>query len=430
LDADSHLYVGLEFGDDLLSSSEVSMTASSGTFDPSQYPRFYRLAQPWRSFLLVLSAFVLAAGSAGIWWFGTGRDPHAQGAGAAAFMSLLCIAVMLLGGYSIADTLRLTVILHADAIEMVRPLRARRLRRDEIRGFRRGRSTDGAALILVRDQQVRGALRIPLTIRQDSAFRLWFSGIADLDAAKRQQQLSAALANPLFGRTLAARLGYLRRQFILAVAIGIATALVCAWAFFFPRPYALAVSTLAFLPLVLFGMVALFGDPFPLDAQRDEPSGGVGALLALPGIVLGLRAMLDIQFIGWQRPLMLVAGGTLAVIALVLLVSRRLRSLKFVLVLAPVVAPYVYGAVMEADVLLDRSPAKISYGIVTGKDLHIGKPRPYRSLRLDPLGPYTLLDQADVSADVFRSVAVGDTVCIWLRSGFLAIPWYAVGRCH
>jgi hypothetical protein len=405
------------------------MTASSGTFDPSQYPRVYHLAQPWRSFLVALSAVVLAAGSAGIWWFGTGRDPHAHGAGAAIFMSLLCLALAVLGAYGIADTFRLTVTLYADAIEMVRPLRARRLQRDEIRGFRRGRSTDGAVLILVRHDQVRGAMQIPLTIQQDSAFRLWFSNVPDLDAIRRRQSLSAALANPLFGKTQAERQAYLRRQATLVFAVAVAVALVCAWAFFIPRPYAVAVSAVALLPAVL-GALALWVDPFRLDRQPNELSGGMASLLLLPGIVLFLRALLDIHFFGWQRPLALVVAGTLAMIALVLLVSRGFRSLKFVLLSAPFLAIYAYGAIIEANVLLDRSPVKVSYGIVTGKDLHIGKPQTYYRLRLHPLGPYTMLDEVDVSPDAWRAINPGDTVCIGLHAGSLGIPWYAAERCR
>src|SRR3990172_8106945 len=108
--------------------------AAVDVFEPSNYPRTYRVSTRNLILYLFLGALVLAGGVAGIWYFATGHETKtAQEAMALTAVSLGFAA---LGGFLILHMLTTKVILYPDAIELRDFMRVRRLRREDIAGRR------------------------------------------------------------------------------------------------------------------------------------------------------------------------------------------------------------------------------------------------------------------------------------------------------
>lgn len=363
-------------------------------------------------------------GSTFVWKFATDPDPDTHDTAGTIFLLLPSLTLVLIGIYCIASTLRYTVTLYSDAIEVTGLWQRRSLRREEIRGFEIALGILG----LIPYDQKQKSLQIS-QIRLDAALGLWLSDFPDLGAAERHDSLSAILADPTLGATQAKRLQHLQRGRRLALAINIATSVICLWVFVAPRPYLLAILTLGLFPWIVPPLAALSRGVIQVDGKRNDVRPHIVIAFFLPGVVLGLRAALDIQIVGWQRPLALSVVGGLAMTVLTLLPYRSFRSWEMVLLLALPMTAYAYGAAMEANALLDRSPLKFSYAVVDSKDVSVNKVTTYH-LRLNSVGPYPTPNDVTVSGALFRAVRPGDMVCIVSRAGFLDVPWYFVQQCR
>jgi hypothetical protein len=68
----------------------------------------------------------------------------------------------------------------------------------------------------------------------------------------------------------------------------------------------------------------------------------------------------------------------------------------------------------------------------TVADKHVVRGRRSLSwhLVLAPWGPRTDATDVSVTRPLYDAVAVGGTVCVALRPGVLAIPWYRVAACR
>ena len=157
----------------------------------------------------------------------------------------------------------------------------------------------------------------------------------------------------------------------------------------------------------------------------------------LPGFVLGARAIWDIHLVDW-KPALLVA----VVLALLLMfaVSRAdmqivladQTSARFVVAIAVLgmASMYCYGAIAEADMLLDSTTTPETYRVaVVRKHVSHGKNHDTPYLTLDPWGPRTDTSSVSVSWPTYNAVVLGQTVCINLRPGALKLPWYTLYLC-
>jgi hypothetical protein len=133
-----------------------------------------------------------------------------------------------------------------------------------------------------------------------------------------------------------------------------------AWGLIDPRPYPLAMGLLAILPWLAIVISAHW--------RRSPGGGGDNASqpdlllpLMLPGCILGLRAVLDVQVLAGWLPFL-----PAAVIALLMtLVIRRAQSERqialwlYLLIFIPVTAFYGYGSTVLANKILDQAPPKM-----------------------------------------------------------------------
>src|SRR5260370_42067363 len=103
-------------------------------FDPSLYPRTYRVSPAYGLLFFLLGAIAVGGGCLGAWYFGTGHEMRTPRQ--AAIMSAGSFLFVLLGTYLIAFSLRVKVILHPDAICVTEIFSSATLLRSDITGLR------------------------------------------------------------------------------------------------------------------------------------------------------------------------------------------------------------------------------------------------------------------------------------------------------
>lgn len=390
------------------------------------WPRTYRLARRWRVVLHALGALGLAAALAAS--VGAARDPEGEIAGP---VLLVALGFGALGAYLLAAARRERLLLHADGIEVVELGRARRrLRTDQIAGRRTLPLQYGMEkLVLERRERGEKPLSVNFLFERDPVLDAWLAAIPDLDAAERARAEAELLGSAALGADAPAREAALARARWLARGLKGAAIGAAAWGLLLPRPYPLAMAVLAVLPLAGLGLVLTGRGRWAVEERRNEVRPGVAAPLFLPGFVLMLRGLLDYQVVDVPRLLGWAALGAVALTALLVRGDGALRRRWFVPALIMLlVAPYPWGALGAADVLLDDRPAETYEVAVLHKHVSSGKHTSY-DLRLAPWGPVGEEQEVDVGSALYDEVEIGDLVCVQLRPGALGVRWFVVDRC-
>jgi hypothetical protein len=387
----------------------------------------YRPSGFWRFFMLVLGMIAIAAGGLGTWYFGTGHEEHGTGQ---LILSAFCLAFLAMGIYLVAFVTRTRLTLRQGEIELAGIASARSLRRDEILGFRTYAPRNGPPiLVLVPRSDDARKLKIPQMFRTDQAFRDWLGGLPDLDARDADAVEKQIESRTELGATPEERSRTVEQAKWICRLLTIATIAVSIWGFLYPAPYAVVVALLVSLPWAAVAVTARYPGLVIINQDRRDPRPGTAVPFIFPGLVLTLRIVNDARPIGWEEPLaltLLLAGGlTLAAWRVDVTLRRRPPKLLLILLLA---CFYGYGSVMEADILFDRTPPAVYRTVITGKYISNGKSKSY-NLRLAPWGPKTNGDRVSVPRTFYLSKQIGDPVCVSLRPGTLAIPWYIVRDC-
>jgi len=355
--------------------------------------------------------------------------PIRQPVAAGTWLLLGGAGLVLLGGVMAASTAVSKLILRADAIELVGLLRTRQLRRGELAGRRRQATRGGSILFLV--PKAGRAVPLDSGMPRDRLLDAWIDALPDLDLIERKASEAKLLADPAFGSNPQERLARLTRarQFS-KVANGMAIALL-AWAYLYPHPYALAIALLALLPWCAVLIVMLSRGLIAFDTRRNDARPNVAMLLLLPGIVLGLRAMLDVHVLDVMPVFVygFIASLPLVLSAWMMAPKDSLKPWAFPLTLLLLVAvPYGGGGLLLADVELDHQPAQAFPTQVLRKYISTGK-HSSPHLVLAPWGPRVMGEDISVNRAYYAHVDEGASVCMNLHPGAFGMRWYDMGDC-
>jgi hypothetical protein len=204
-------------------------------------------------------------------------------------------------------------------------------------------------------------------------------------------------------------------QLFTAIAVA-----VSAWGLVYPHPYAPVIGLLALLPWLAI-----------LIEARWHGASDLFVPLMLPGCILGLRAVLDVQIlVGWLPFL------PAAVIAVVMaIVIRRVQSERqialwlYLLIYIPVMGFYGYGTTVLANKLLDQAAPKMYLTFVYDRSISKISRHIERDLRLGPWGPRKAPANVEVPRRVFDAVKADDSVCVLLHPGAFRMAWFEVEPC-
>ena len=210
-----------------------------------------------------------------------------------------------------------------------------------------------------------------------------------------------------------------RPSAIFPYALTIVAIVAAGWALYDPRPYWLVVALLVLLPWLALVVTA----------RRSKPD--LYVPLMLPGCVLGLRAVIDVQLLErWQA--LLPAAVIAIVMAVLIRLTREDREFPLwlsLLLFVPVTAFYGYGSVVLANKLLDRSSPKLYLTFVYDRSMHKVSRQMVWDLRLGPWGPRKEAESVSVPRQLYEATEIDDGVCVLLHPGAFGIRWFEVATC-
>ena len=402
----------------------------SSSASGSEFPRTYRASPGWQVGISILFGILSLAAMAGAWGFGVVspdmRDTP-QGLILVFFMAFIAAG----GIFYVVDNLKSSIVLRPDRLEIHEIWRVQSILRDDIQSRRVLHPPNSPAVLTL---QLKGppARRIKLTLMwiMDGAWMSWFEKIPDVDVEAAKSFEAAVSDNPELGANpedRQRRLANARRlvRWALWANLGL-----YAWTFFYPRPYELLVVTLIALPWIAVWIMAQAPGLYAFNAPRGSTQPDLTVMLLSPGLLLMLRAILDVHMLDWQGPMLWTVLVTIALIAAVVWVLPAARKKPGGVALIGVfLLAYGYGASALGNALLDRHPSTSYTAQVTGKHVTGGRNRT-PELQLAAWGPKEAGSQVAAPWDVYRSTGIGDTVCVQLHPGALGVPWYRVAKCE
>ncbi|BAU47474.1 hypothetical protein SVA_0895 [Sulfurifustis variabilis] len=408
--------------------ADHSVTPAADALDPSRFPRTYRVSTRNRILFLLLGGVALAGGLAGMWYFGTGHETKTMTEAVA--LAAVSFGFVLLGGALVLYVLTTKVVLRADAIELHDFMRTRTLRRDDIAGWRVLQAQHVSVLTLESKRAGVKPLKITQILKTDALLDAWLAGLSDLDARERERSTAEIAASRDLGRTSEERLARLAVARKVANALTGIAVVVSAWGFLLPEPYELVIASLAALPLVAVALAARAGSLYQIAGHKNDARASLALVFIGPGMVLGLRAILDIELLEWGPALAATVVAAAALTLVLAATDRQMRGRRWELLAMLFLSLfYAYGGVVEANALLDRSAPQVYEAKVVDKHKSSGKTTQYY-LRLTPWGPRATEEDVSVTRDLYESSSAGRTMCVVYRAGALEIPWFTVYPCR
>ncbi|WP_158817749.1 hypothetical protein [Methylocapsa sp. S129] len=250
---------------------------------------------------------------------------------------------------------------------------------------------------------------------------------------KAKQQRAAFLlaleGDAALGATPDERRAMGRRMQGIALAGNVAGALAALWAAFWPSPYVWSILAAAAMPVLAIALQR-WGRRFFAFGQAPDGRFALIVMYAAPAAVLAIRAASDIALIDWPMLLPVVAVVAAACGALVAALCPDVRNLAGIGLLALTCALYAYGVIAQADVRLDDSQPTIYQATIMERLVSTGRGHAHTFV-LSDWGPDDdkMSGSFGVKPDLFDRFQEGDTICAFVKPGFLRLTWYALDGC-
>jgi hypothetical protein len=231
--------------------------------------------------------------------------------------------------------------------------------------------------------------------------------------------------------------GYSRARLKRIIAAGnVAACAIGFWTILFPTQlYTVGLSLCVLLPLWALALEMRTRGALGFEARRGRRYPlSIATILLLPALALAGRATVDLNFESYSPLIAATALTALAMFTLFWRFDPQLRGdLNQGVTIAIFALAYCYGALALADVRLDASSGQDTQTLIHHKRIHVsGGPKggsAWYQVKVDPEASPAGANWINVQPDLWDSFHRGDTVCVHVGTGLLAIPWYAVGRC-
>lgn len=401
---------------------------SASKVDASMFPRAYRASTGNRIFLALVASANAVGGLLGMVYFGLGHELKSPGE--RLFLVLLSFLFVALGSYVLIYTFQSKVILHADRIEWHGVKSVRSLRRDDIAGWRIIRTQYVSTLELRPRSPGIKKLKITLMLKRDEVFEAWFASLPNLDAQEQEESLARVVEDQRVAATPEERVQKLAKAKKIAAVLSWAAGIVSVWGWLYPRPYDLAIAILAIIPAIAVILLATGGGLYQMEGRRHDVRADLFLAFIVPAAVLALRSLWDFEFLAWLPVLKLAIAASMILTILVVGADRGMRDRRWAFLAFLFLSFfYAFGAIAQANALLDHSEGQVFRAQVLAKRISSGKSTTYYFM-VDPWGPRSEPNEVSVSRALYQATPVGQNVCVWLRKGSLSVPWFVVGSCQ
>jgi hypothetical protein len=341
-------------------------------------------------------------------------------------LTALFLPFALLGIYMGVAVFKTKIVLRDDALERHGLFRTKIIAKSDIRGVRMYVVNGIKCLELVTTANKK--IKIALLIRLDVAFFAWLDTLTDLDQEELDDSERELQKDPILGITPGERsenLLHARQVAKWLNRIGMAALL---WGMFYPHPYDAAIALNSGLPLVVALIMMRSSGLYDIEGRPNDRRPSMAMPIFGPSIVLGLRAVLDLEFLG-VAPI-LVWGGIIGVAGglLILRFAAPRRSRFSSIVLLVFLAGYAGAAIAFADTMLDKGQPTAHPVVVRDKRISRDNATVYY-LTVDAFDGSATESDLSVDQALYERVNPGESVCVYVFPGALKIPWMEVGLC-
>lgn len=417
-----HLYRRIE--DNTLPNTQIPH--SSENFDTSHYPKTYIISPGWKIAMLTLYAVLGIPSLLGLLYFSTAQEMH--GALHQFICSAICVGFLLLSIYGALSALRTRVTLQADGIEYRDLFSTRSMHRHQIKNWR-GLSVHGVTYLeLVAFDPAVKKLKIAILFKPDTPFDDWFADLpnADRDAPRfAEQEIQNNLA---LGLTPAERAGKAARARKIARIANLAMLALCVLVIVYPRPYLLSICLA--LPWIAIA-AAWKGNGFYTvgDSGKSTLKGDLTLLCIMPGILLALRALLDVNTLAWTQA---IGPGVIVGLLMTAMVGRTTDGFSkrspMAILYAIFLATYAIAGIILGNALFDRSVPSVYPVKILARHHTTGKGATFY-FSVAPWGPRIAINDIVVRPAFYRTKEPGDVICVRQHGGAFRMPWYAGEDC-
>jgi tetratricopeptide (TPR) repeat protein len=399
-------------------------------FDPSAYPRRYRLRPFWWGLQFLLSLALMAVPALLL-------VREQLGIGVPADMppvlsAVILVGVALLGLLGVRSLLWLAmhgVVLHVDAIERRGVFHTRRVELTDIDGWRWMPNGLRSVRLQMKpgcggDLVVSGALAL------DEAAAAWLDRLPNLDARAHAAALLSLQQDGSWGRTAEQRLANIdiARKATTGVVLVLSTLTLASLGWL--RHEAWPVFCVAAVPLLALAGAALSAGRLRLDASPHDPRPRLTGLIVVAVLVLAARLGTEIELESVSRLALaaLVPGAVLAACAWRVSGIKSLGGRRWPFL--PVAWVYGGALLLLINVYGDHAPStQGEQAVVTFKRWAGQRLRSF-SLDVDRLSTKGAPRTISVALNTFNNVSPGEIVCINHRAGRLGFAWTDVRPCE
>jgi hypothetical protein len=394
---------------------------------PITSPRVYTTSIGWKVFAAIVGVPMALGGLVAIW--AIHADPTISPGGALA-LDALSLAMSALGGFTVVGMFRYRVTLTRNGIEQRDVFGSRTLRNEEIGSRRTVNVGNGVSVVELAPRDATAKpLRVSRMLKTDHAFARWLDAFPDQAVLDAQRVAADVRADPAYGDDPDERLRSFARLGRATRSLGVAATAICFWGMVFPHPYRLVLALLALCPLLGLAIVATSGGRIRIDQKARDPRPSVVFLLMPSGLLLAVRAFLDVSLLDWRPALLAaVAGGVVLTLAAMAADAQQRRWQAALLLFVMMGLPWSYGVAVALDVQLDRTTEHL-FATKVLRSSASGGSHPDWNLELAPWGPVRNGGEESVDRALYDATAVGDTVCVSLNDGAFGWRWYWVEAC-
>ena len=203
------------------------------------------------------------------------------------------------------------------------------------------------------------------------------------------------------------------------------------WGVFYPHPYGIVIAIGLALPLIAIVIAILSLGYYRFSGGFSDGRPNLTGLFVVPGMMVMIRATVDMQIIDWRLALALAFFVACSLTLAAAATDRGLRrSASTIACLLLLNLAYGYGGVVEVNELLDHSQPSIYQATVTGKYASGGSRSPRTwNVEVTPWGPHHDSNPVRTAQSLYQGVNAGDTICVISRPGAFGLEWFFARKC-
>ncbi len=335
-----------------------------------------------------------------------------------------------IGWYLLKEVRSSCLTLNDDSITLINSSSFRTLPLSDIQGFRL--LDKGGIEILPVPGGIEKKMTISSSFENKEEIQAWLEKhLPNIDAITVQQETESILADEHFGFSETDRANRLKQAKQTAKLVNIVAYIVFFWSFIYPVPYNVVIVLLLVVPFIALVVIWHFKGLVRItDGKKTAYPSVISAVLLT--LVLLIRALLDYDIYDYARVYKPVTIMLVIILPIAWWLCRELynqtaQKSSTLISLLVCLCCYAYGSVVVINCYYDKTPGKVFTVPVKGKHISTGKHTSYY-LNLDAWGQYTEPDDVEVSPDLYNAEKEGDMVNVYLKSGYLGIPWFWVGK--